>query len=81
MMRIEEGEAKLIWLPHHLIHLLMPQMLLQMLLVKEERRAKESQRVEEKERRGLYVRNICLTKDVLKEINVLMLTPERLVNV
>ena len=81
MMRIEEGEDKLTWLPHHLIHLLMPQMLLQMLWEKEERREKESQRVEEKEKRGLYARNIFLTKDVPKETNVLMLTPERLVNV
>ena len=47
-MRIEEGEVKPIWLPHHLNHLLMLQMLPQMLLVKEERREKESLRVEEK---------------------------------
>ena len=81
MMRIEEGEDKPTWPPPHLIHLLMPQMLLQMLWVKEERKEKESLRVEEKERRGLYVRNTFLTKDALKEINVLMLTPGRLANV
>ena len=81
MMRIEEGEDKPTWLPHHLIHLLMPQMLLRMLSVKEEGKEKENLRVEEKERRGLYVRNTFLTEDVQKGINVLMLTPERLVNV
>ena len=34
-----------------------------------------------KERRGQYVRSISQTKGVLKEISVLMLTPERQVNV
>ena len=44
---------------------------------KEEGRAKESPRMEEKERRGLYVRIASQTKVVQKEINVLMLTPEK----
>lgn len=81
MMRIEEEEVKPTWLPHHLNHLLMLQMLQQMLLAKEERRVKASLRVEEKERRGQYVRSIPQIKDALKVTNVLMLTPERQVNV
>ena len=77
MMRIEEEEVKPTWLPHHLNHLLMQQML----LAKEERRVKASLRVEETERRGQYVRSIPQIKDALKVTNVLMLTPERQVNV
>ena len=42
---------------------------------------KESLRVEEKERRGQYVRSISQIKDAQKVINVLMLTPERQENV
>ena len=58
MMRIEEEEVKPTWLPHHLNHLLMLQLLQQMLLAKEEGREKESLRVEEEERRGQYARRI-----------------------
>ena len=45
------------------------------------KKGKGSLRVEEKERRGQYVRSISQIKDVLKETNVLMLTPERQANV
>ena len=45
------------------------------------RRERGSLRVEEKERRGQYVRSISQIKDVLKETNVPMLTPERQANV
>ena len=41
-------------------------------------KAKESPRMEEKEKRGLYVRSTSQTKDVLRVTNVLMLTPGRL---
>ena len=81
MMRIEEEEDKPTWLPHHLNHLLMLPMLQQMLLAKEEGKAKESPRMEEKERRELCVKSISQTKDVQKVTNVLMLTPGRLGNV
>ena len=81
MMRTEGEEDRPTWLPHHLNHLLMLQMPQQMLLAKEEGKEKESLRVEEKERRGQYVRSISQTKDALKGTNVLMLTPERQANV
>ena len=78
-MKIEEEEEdKPTWLPHHLNHLLMLPMLQQMLLAKEERKGKESPRMEDKERRGQYVRSTSQTKAVQKVTNVLMLTPGRL---
>ena len=76
-MRTGEEGDKPIWLPHHLNHLLMLQMLQPMLLAKEERKEKESLRVEEKETRGQYVRSISQIKDALKVTNVLMLTPSK----
>ena len=78
MTRPEEEEVKPTWLPHHLNHLKILKMLLQMLLAKEEGKAKESPRMEEKEKRGLSVKSISQTKDVLRVTNVLMLTPEKL---
>ena len=76
-MRIEEEGDKPIWLPHHLNDPLMLQVLQQMLLAKEEGKEKESPRLEEKERRGQYVRSISPTGDALTVTNVLMLSPER----
>ena len=76
MTKIEEGEDKQMQLPL-LAHLLKQQMQQQLQQAKEERRARANPKKEEKERRGLCVRTTSLTRVVLREINALILTPER----
>ena len=49
-----------------------------LLRAREEGKAKEGPGMEEKEKRGLSVRSISQTKDVLRVTSVLMLTPGRL---
>ena len=58
MRRIEGEEDKPIWLPHHLTHLLKLQTQPLLLQEKEKEKEKESPRMEEKEKRELYVRII-----------------------